>query len=92
MDDARLLLGVHYHGLGNWEKIRTDDRLGLSDKIAPAGMSAAETSLPRANHLDARATALLRKVWRTLQEFIQKVHSISVNVPTVSNCVLIKFP
>ncbi|KAL2653867.1 hypothetical protein R1flu_021995 [Riccia fluitans] len=61
VDDARLLLGVHYHGLGNWEKIRTDDRLGLGDKIAPAGMSAAETPLPRATHLDARATALLRK-------------------------------
>eukprot|EP01018_Ginkgo_biloba_P030142 Gb_35181 [translate_table: standard] len=62
VDDARLLLGIHYHGYGNWEKIRTDSRLGLAGKIAPAGLSASETFLPRAPHLDARASALLRKV------------------------------
>lgn len=62
VDDARLLLGVYYHGFGNWEKIRTDTRLCLMEKIAPAGTAAAETSLPRATHLDARASALLRKV------------------------------
>ncbi|CAK9238133.1 unnamed protein product [Sphagnum jensenii] len=61
VDDARLLLGVYYHGLGNWEKIRTDERLLLDDKIAPAGTSAGETSLPRPTHLEARANALLRK-------------------------------
>jgi len=55
-------LGVYYHGLGNWEKIRTDERLLLDDKIAPAGTSAGETSLPRPTHLEARANALLRKV------------------------------
>eukprot|EP00252_Welwitschia_mirabilis_P022955 TRINITY_DN6373_c0_g1_i2.p1 TRINITY_DN6373_c0_g1~~TRINITY_DN6373_c0_g1_i2.p1 ORF type:complete len:1772 (+),score=448.14 TRINITY_DN6373_c0_g1_i2:174-5489(+) len=61
VDDARLLLGIHYHGYGNWEKIRNDPRLGLSGKIAPAGLTASETFLPRAPHLDSRAASLLRK-------------------------------
>lgn len=61
VDDAKLLLGIHYHGYGNWEKIRTDSMLCLTGKIAPAGLSASETFLPRAPHLDARASALLRK-------------------------------
>lgn len=61
VDDARILLGVHYHGYGNWEKIRNDPRLGLHHKIAPLGCPAGETYLPRAPNLDARVNALLRK-------------------------------
>ncbi|XP_024529944.1 protein CHROMATIN REMODELING 5 isoform X2 [Selaginella moellendorffii] len=61
VDDARLLLGVYYHGYGNWEKIRTDERLLLGKKMAPGGATAGETSLPRATHLDARVNTLLRK-------------------------------
>lgn len=62
VDDARILLGVHYHGYGSWEKIRNDPRLGLHHKIAPLGCPAGETYLPRAPNLDARVNALLRKV------------------------------
>ncbi|KAF3777906.1 CHROMATIN REMODELING 5 protein [Nymphaea thermarum] len=61
VDDARLLLGIHIHGYGNWEKIRLDSRLGLTSKIAPAGLTASATLLPRPPSLDARASALLRK-------------------------------
>ncbi|KAH7426872.1 hypothetical protein KP509_10G020300 [Ceratopteris richardii] len=61
VDDARILLGVHYHGYGNWEKIRNDPRLGLYHKIAPLGVPAGETYLPRAPNLDARVNALLKK-------------------------------
>ncbi|XP_024375943.1 protein CHROMATIN REMODELING 5 isoform X2 [Physcomitrium patens] len=61
VDDARLLLGVYYHGLGNWEKIRLDEKLFLFDKLAPQGATAADTSLPRSTHLEARVNALLRK-------------------------------
>ncbi|XP_024377849.1 protein CHROMATIN REMODELING 5 isoform X3 [Physcomitrium patens] len=61
VDDARLLLGVHYHGLGNWERIRLDERLLLVDKLAPQGATSADTSLPRSTHLEARVNALLRK-------------------------------
>ncbi|GLJ30893.1 hypothetical protein SUGI_0614590 [Cryptomeria japonica] len=75
VDDARLLLGVHYHGYGNWEKIRTDHRLGLTGKIAPAGLSASETFLPRAPHLDARASALLRKEFESEKETNTKILS-----------------
>eukprot|EP00850_Spirogloea_muscicola_P013538 SM000092S24506 [mRNA] locus=s92:280974:290959:- [translate_table: standard] len=60
VDDAHLLLGIYYHGFGNWETIRMDSRLGLADKIAPLGTVASETSLPRASNLDARANSLLR--------------------------------
>ncbi|KAG8660293.1 hypothetical protein MANES_02G141700v8 [Manihot esculenta] len=59
IDDARFLLGIHYHGFGNWEKIRLDERLGLSKKIAPAELQHHETFLPRAPNLRDRANALL---------------------------------
>lgn len=68
VDDARLLLGVHYHGLGNWERIRLDERLLLVDKLAPQGATSADTSLPRSTHLEARVNALLRKVWPSWYE------------------------
>ncbi|CAI9761615.1 unnamed protein product [Fraxinus pennsylvanica] len=58
-DDARLLLGVHYHGFGNWEKIRLDEKLGLSKKIAPVELQHHETFLPRAPQLKDRASQLL---------------------------------
>ncbi|XP_031277170.1 protein CHROMATIN REMODELING 5 [Pistacia vera] len=59
IDDARLLLGIYYHGFGNWEKIRLDDRLGLTKKIAPVELQHHETFLPRAPNLKERANALL---------------------------------
>ncbi|CAH8375085.1 unnamed protein product [Eruca vesicaria subsp. sativa] len=58
-DDARLLLGILYHGFGNWEKIRLDESLGLTKKIAPVELQHHETFLPRAPNLKERATALL---------------------------------
>ncbi|XP_010273267.1 PREDICTED: protein CHROMATIN REMODELING 5 [Nelumbo nucifera] len=61
VDDARLLLGIHYHGFGNWQKIRLDPRLGLTKKIAPPELGDGETFLPRAPNLDSRASALLKK-------------------------------
>ncbi|KAH9602190.1 hypothetical protein KSS87_018457 [Heliosperma pusillum] len=59
IDDARLLLGVYYHGFGNWEKIRLDESLGLTKKIAPVELQTHETFLPRAPNLKDRASALL---------------------------------
>ncbi|XP_050203614.1 protein CHROMATIN REMODELING 5 [Mercurialis annua] len=59
IDDARLLLGIHYYGFGSWEKIRLDERLGLSKKIAPVELQHHETFLPRAPNLRDRANALL---------------------------------
>ncbi len=32
-DDAMLLVGVYEHGFGNWEAIKSDSSLGLSDKV-----------------------------------------------------------
>lgn len=62
VDDARLLLGIYYHGFGNWEKIRLDESLGLTKKIAPAELQHHETFLPRAPNLRDRASALLEMV------------------------------
>ncbi|XWS73617.1 hypothetical protein CRYUN_Cryun02cG0143900 [Craigia yunnanensis] len=59
IDDARLLLGIYYHGFGNWEKIRLDERLGLTKKIAPVELQHHETFLPRAPNLKERANALV---------------------------------
>lgn len=66
VDDARLLLGIIYHGFGNWEKIRLDESLGLTKKIAPVELQHHETFLPRAPNLKERATALLEMVHITL--------------------------
>ncbi|KAK3127929.1 hypothetical protein QOZ80_7AG0580300 [Eleusine coracana subsp. coracana] len=60
-DDARLMVGIHWYGYGNWEKIRLDPKLGLITKIAPATLGERETFLPRAPNLDNRASALLQK-------------------------------
>jgi hypothetical protein len=32
-DDAALLLGVYYHGLGHWEEVIGDERLALQGKL-----------------------------------------------------------
>lgn len=32
-DDSRLLLGIYEHGYGNWELIKTDPELKLTDKV-----------------------------------------------------------
>ncbi|KAK8958001.1 CHD3-type chromatin-remodeling factor PICKLE [Platanthera zijinensis] len=72
VDDARLLLGVHYHGFGNWEKIRLDPKLGLARKIAPANLGERETFLPRAPNLDNRASALLQKEFANVNGKISK--------------------
>ncbi|KAK7304940.1 hypothetical protein VNO77_42834 [Canavalia gladiata] len=61
IDDARLLLGVYYHGFGNWENIRLDERLGVTKKIAPVELQHHETFLPRAPNLRDRANALLEQ-------------------------------
>ncbi|XP_072959846.1 protein CHROMATIN REMODELING 5 isoform X2 [Typha angustifolia] len=73
VDDARLLLGIHYHGYGNWEKIRLDTRLGLTRKIAPVTLGERETFLPRAPNLDNRASALLQKEFASINGKSSKV-------------------
>ncbi|KAF0907372.1 hypothetical protein E2562_015866 [Oryza meyeriana var. granulata] len=66
-DDARLMVGIHWYGYGNWEKIRLDPKLSLSAKIAPATLGERETFLPRAPNLDNRASALLQKEFANLR-------------------------
>ena len=72
-DDARLLLGIHYHGFGNWEKIRRDEKLGLMKKIAPVELQHHETFLPRAPQLKERASQLLEMVGDIILSFFRHV-------------------
>lgn len=68
MDDAKLLVGVYEHGLGNWESIRDDPNLGLSSKILRA-----ESSLkPQASHLQTRVEYLLKLILAEAAEKMRK--------------------
>jgi hypothetical protein len=58
------MVGIHWYGYGNWEKIRLDPKLGLATKIAPATLG------ERAPNLDNRASALLQKVLTHLHLFL----------------------
>ncbi|CAK9184372.1 unnamed protein product [Ilex paraguariensis] len=82
-DDSRLLLGIHYHGFGNWEKIRLDERLGLMKKIAPVELQYGETFLPRAPQLRDRASLLLEMVGDNLHSnaFMLKQCLFSLKFP-----------
>ena len=56
MDDAKLHVGIHEHGLGNWESICSDLELGLSNKILPTNKS----MKPQGSHLQTRVEYLLK--------------------------------
>ncbi|KDD76188.1 hypothetical protein H632_c322p2, partial [Helicosporidium sp. ATCC 50920] len=63
--DAALVLGVHLHGLGHWERLAEDPTLGLGGFLAAAvagGNEAEVPSLPKPSHLETRAQALLRQL------------------------------
>ncbi|GFS24820.1 chromodomain-helicase-DNA-binding protein 1, partial [Elysia marginata] len=54
-DDSALLKGVYEYGMGSWESIKMDDKLGLSDRILPDG-----ELKPQAKHLQTRVDYLLK--------------------------------
>lgn len=56
VDDAKLLIGIYEHGLGNWDNIRNDPDLGLSNKILPGNKS----MKPQSSHLQTRVEYLLK--------------------------------
>ena len=72
VDDAKLLIGVYEHGLGNWENIRNDSELGLSGKILPSNKS----MKPQSSHLQTRVEYLLK----LLQEEVQKKVAIMLSL------------
>uniref|UniRef100_A0A3P9K4I3 Chromodomain helicase DNA binding protein 2 n=1 Tax=Oryzias latipes TaxID=8090 RepID=A0A3P9K4I3_ORYLA len=59
-DDTQLLLGIYEHGFGNWELIKTDPDLKLTEKILPDDPS----KKPQAKQLQARAEYLLKLLKR----------------------------
>ncbi|XP_069481172.1 chromodomain-helicase-DNA-binding protein 2 isoform X2 [Ambystoma mexicanum] len=62
-EDSRLLLGIHEHGYGNWEQIKTDPELNLAEKILPT-----ETDKkPQSKHLQSRADYLLKLLKKELE-------------------------
>ncbi|XP_063781800.1 chromodomain-helicase-DNA-binding protein 2 isoform X2 [Pseudophryne corroboree] len=63
-EDSQLLLGIVEHGYGNWELIKSDPELKLSDKILPV-----ETEKkPQAKHLQTRADYLLKLVKKEMEK------------------------
>ncbi|KAK1327863.1 hypothetical protein QTO34_012772 [Cnephaeus nilssonii] len=63
-DDSRLLLGIYEHGYGNWELIKTDPELKLTDKILPM-----ETDKkPQGKQLQTRADYLLKLLRKSLEK------------------------
>uniref|UniRef100_A0A8C3T2I6 DNA helicase n=1 Tax=Chelydra serpentina TaxID=8475 RepID=A0A8C3T2I6_CHESE len=63
-DDSRLLLGIYEHGYGNWELIKTDPELKLSDKILPV-----ETDKkPQGKQLQTRVDYLLKLLKKDLEK------------------------
>ena len=88
VDDAKLLIGIYDHGLGNWENIRNDPELGLSNKILPTNKS----MKPQGSHLQTRVDYLLkllqeeakRKVGRSCNYWDRMFSRLIVNFP--DNC------
>nr|BAE21396.1 unnamed protein product [Mus musculus] len=63
-DDSRLLLGIYEHGYGNWELIKTDPELKLTDKILPV-----ETDKkPQGKQLQTRVDYLLKLLRKGLEK------------------------
>jgi chromodomain-helicase-DNA-binding protein 1 len=76
VDDAKLLIGVYEHGLGNWESIRSDPELGLSSKILPANKS----MKPQSSHLQTRVEYLLKLLQEEAKRKAKaRIVSFSVN-------------
>ncbi|XP_053129167.1 chromodomain-helicase-DNA-binding protein 2 isoform X2 [Hemicordylus capensis] len=63
-DDSRLLLGIYEHGYGNWELIKSDPELKLTDKILPV-----ETDKkPQGKQLQARVDYLLKLLKKEMEK------------------------
>ncbi|XP_060611616.2 chromodomain-helicase-DNA-binding protein 2 isoform X2 [Anolis sagrei] len=63
-DDSHLLLGVYEHGYGNWEHIKSDPELKLTDKILPV-----ETDKkPQGKQLQARTDYLLKLLKKDMEK------------------------
>lgn len=76
VDDAKLLIGVYEHGLGNWESIRSDPGLGLSSKILPSNKS----MKPQSSHLQTRVDYLLKLLQEEAKKKVNSQVSISLNL------------
>ncbi|XP_023583579.1 chromodomain-helicase-DNA-binding protein 2 [Trichechus manatus latirostris] len=63
-DDSRLLLGIYEHGYGNWELIKTDPELKLTDKILPVESD----KKPQGKQLQTRADYLLKLLRKGLEK------------------------
>ena len=77
VDDARLLMGVLEHGIGNWDSIRDDPNLNMAHKVSQYStqpslltvtpshsqiLSSEKSHKPQASHLLTRVEYLLKLV------------------------------
>lgn len=80
VDDAKLLIGIYDHGLGNWESIRDNPTLGLSGKI----LRPDPTLKPQGSHLQTRAEYLLKLLQEEAAEKEKKKKKVRNLFPLVS--------
>ncbi|KAK9824197.1 hypothetical protein WJX72_008454 [[Myrmecia] bisecta] len=75
-DDAMLLLGVYWYGMGHWQAMADDERLRLGTMLAQAAVEKRTREpaqpqdpdaivLPKGSHLETRVLALLKKLEST---------------------------
>ena len=81
MDDAKLLVGIYEYGIGNWESIKDDFNLGLTNKILRPDPSLK----PQASHLQTRVEYLLKLLQVEAAEKMRKKVSLCT---MLSYCVM----
>ena len=59
-DDAMVLVGIHRHGFGSWDKVLGDEGLNISEKLEQSVEP--NTKNTPEGHLQHRANALLRRL------------------------------
>ena len=59
-DDAMVLVGIHRHGFGSWDKVLGDEGLNISEKMEQSVEP--NTKNTPEGHLQHRANALLRRL------------------------------
>uniref|UniRef100_A0A803U1K8 Chromodomain helicase DNA binding protein 2 n=1 Tax=Anolis carolinensis TaxID=28377 RepID=A0A803U1K8_ANOCA len=86
-DDSHLLLGVYEHGYGNWELIKSDPELKLTDKILPV-----ETDKkPQGKQLQARTDYLLKLLKKGMEkkETAKETEEVSSAANPAEKCIII---
>lgn len=73
IDDAKLLVAIYEHGLGNWDTIKDSDPQGLGRKLLPENRALK----PQTSHLQTRAEYLLKLLQAEAKRKMAKMSKLS---------------